>query len=82
MIREIIDVVRPPCADELAKRELDHSRRLLLESQKCLDYYGKMVEFYECRINRLTHQLKDKPEGESCGGTSLRSSWAPGAASS
>lgn len=44
---------RKPSASELAIRELDDARRLLLESQRYRDYYTKMCEFHETRIRSL-----------------------------
>lgn len=44
---------RKPCAEELAQRELDESRRSLLEAERYRDYYGKMCEFHQSRIRSL-----------------------------
>lgn len=78
MFREIMETLRPPSAEVLAQRELESSRRGLLEAQRNRDFYSKMAEFYAVRIDRLTTQLK---ECEPCG-TPSRLSSAPGLASS
>jgi hypothetical protein len=48
-----------PSAEELAQRELDEAKRLLLDSQRTRDYHQKMVEFHQVRISSLTKQLKE-----------------------
>lgn len=57
-MKYLIDAFRKPSAEVLAARELDDCKRDLLEAQRMRDYYMKIAEFQEVRINRLTQMLR------------------------
>ncbi len=59
-MRVLIDLYRKPSANELAQRELEESRRMLLEAQRQQAYYEKITQFYETRIYKLRSQLKSE----------------------
>lgn len=63
MKRFLIDAFRKPSAEMLAQRELDDCKRDLLDAQRMRDYYMKIAEFQEVRINRLTQMLRN-PEAQ------------------
>lgn len=56
-MKAIINLYRKPSANELAQRELEESRRQLLESQRNSAYFEKLAQFYEQRIIKLRKQL-------------------------
>jgi hypothetical protein len=49
-----------PTAETIAARELEEAQRELLKQQSHHEYTGKMVEYYQGKINRLTKYLKVK----------------------
>ena len=61
MFREMIDWVKSvyttPSAESLALRELEESKRRLLEAQSSREYAASMCGYYEAKINRLTAYL-------------------------
>ena len=61
MIRETIDwlksVYSVPSAEAIALRELEDSKRKLLEAQTAREYADSMCKFREAQIKRLTAYL-------------------------
>ena len=61
MIRETIDwlkqVYTTPSAEAIALRELEESKRKLLEAQTAREYADSMCKFREAQIKRLTAYL-------------------------
>jgi hypothetical protein len=61
MIRETIDwlksVYAVPSAEAIALRELEESKRKLLEAQTAREYADSMCKFREAQIKRLTTYL-------------------------
>lgn len=51
-------IINPPKADVLARRELDNAMRNYLEHQTHLEYYQSQVSFERQRIARLEAYLK------------------------
>jgi len=58
MIRETIEWVKTvyatPSAEALALRELEDSKRRLLEAQTAREYADSMCKYHEAQIKRLT----------------------------
>jgi chromosome condensin MukBEF ATPase and DNA-binding subunit MukB len=50
---------RVPSAEELAQKEIDETRRQLLEMQRKRDYYNSMVSFCNTRLSHLNTYLRD-----------------------
>lgn len=48
----------PPSAETIALRELEESRRELLNAQSNQEYSAKMAEYHQGKIKRLTSFLK------------------------
>jgi hypothetical protein len=69
MIRESIDwlksVYTTPSAEQIALRELEESRRMLLEAQSSREYAASMCGYYEVKIKRLTVYLHKATEDQS-----------------
>ena len=69
MFREMIDWVKSvyttPSAESLAQRELEESKRRLLEAQSSREYAVSMCSYYEAKIKRLTVYLHKATEGQS-----------------
>lgn len=69
MIRESIDwlksVYTTPSAEVLALRELEDSKRSLLEAQSTKEYAESMCKYHEARIKRLTAYLHTATEAQS-----------------
>ena len=61
MIREVINYLKNvytvPTAETLALRELEDSKRKLLEAQTAREYADSMCKFREAQIKRLTTYL-------------------------
>lgn len=53
MIKEFLETFRPPSADRLATRELEHGERSLLRALTQLEYAQCMVDFHTSTVNRL-----------------------------
>lgn len=47
-----------PSAESLALRELENSRRSLLEAQSAQEYSYSMCKYYEAKIKRLSEFLR------------------------
>jgi hypothetical protein len=66
MIRETINWVRnsytTPSAEVLALRELEDSKRRLLEAQTAREYAESMCKYRETQIKRLTAYLHKATE--------------------
>lgn len=66
MIRETIDwlksVYSVPSAEVIALRELEESKRKLLEAQTAREYADSMCKFREAQIKRLTAYLHSVTE--------------------
>jgi hypothetical protein len=69
MIRETINWVRnaytTPTAEALALRELEDSKRRLLEAQSAREYADSMCKYREAQIKRLTTYLHKATEEQS-----------------
>ena len=66
MIRETIEWVKTvyatPSAEALALRELEDSKRRLLEAQTAREYADSMCKYREAQIKRLTAYLHKATE--------------------
>jgi hypothetical protein len=66
MIRQTIEWVKSayatPSAEALAYRELDDSKRRLLEAQTAREYADSMCKYREAQIKRLTAYLHKATE--------------------
>ena len=69
MIREAINwlknVYATPSAEALALRELEDSKRRLLEAQTAREYADSMCKYREAQIKRLTTYLHKATEEQS-----------------
>ena len=69
MIRELYNWVRniyaTPTAESLALRELEDSKRRLLEAQTAREYADSMCKYREAQIKRLTAYLHKATEEQS-----------------
>lgn len=69
MIRELYDWVKniytTPSAEAIALRELEDSKRKLLEAQSGREYADSMCKYYEAKIKRLTVYLHKATEEQS-----------------
>lgn len=69
MIRELYDWVKTiyttPSAEAIALRELEESKRRLLEAQSSREYADSMCKYYEAKIKRLTIYLHKATEEQS-----------------
>ena len=69
MIRELYDWVKSvyttPSAEAIALRELEESKRRLLEAQSSREYADSMCKYYEAKIKRLTVYLHKATEEQS-----------------
>ena len=69
MIREQYDWVKniytTPNAEVIALRELEDSKRKLLEAQSGREYADSMCKYYEVKIKRLTVYLHKATEEQS-----------------
>ena len=69
MIRELYDWVNniytTPSAEAIALRELEESKRRLLEAQSSREYADSMCKYYEAKIKRLTVYLHKATEEQS-----------------
>lgn len=61
MLKETVEYVKSlykvPSAEVLALRELEDSKRKLLEAQSAREYSDSMCKYYEAKIKRLTTYL-------------------------
>jgi hypothetical protein len=61
MFREIFQWLKntyiTPSAEQIALRELEESKRRLLEAQSTREYAASMCNYYESKIKRLTNYL-------------------------
>lgn len=66
MLRDIVDFTKSlykiPSAEALALRELEDSKRKLLEAQSGREYTTSMCNYYEAKIKRLTAYLHNATE--------------------
>jgi len=69
MIRELLNWVKnaytTPTAEVLALRELEDSKRKLLEAQTAREYAESMCKYREAQIKRLTAYLHRATEEQS-----------------
>lgn len=56
------DLFRTPTAAELAKKELEETRRALLEAQSAFEYAGAMVDYHTKRLRRLQASVPQTPQ--------------------
>lgn len=68
MIRDSIEYVKSlykvPSAEALALRELEDSKRKLLEAQSGREYATSMCNYYEAKIKRLSAYLHTATEAK------------------
>ena len=61
MLKDIVDftksLYKTPSAEVLALRELEESKRKLLEAQSAREFSDCMCKYHEARIKRLTSYL-------------------------
>lgn len=66
MIREAFTYLKnmyvTPSAEQIALRELEESKRSLLEAQSGREYADSMCKYHEARIKRLTAYLHKATE--------------------
>ena len=66
MMRELYDWVKniyvTPSAEAIALRELEESKRRLLDAQTGREYADSMCKFHEAKIRRLTVYLHKATE--------------------
>ena len=66
MLKEIVDftksLYKTPSAEALALRELEESKRRLLEAQSAREYSDSMCNYYEAKIKRLSAYLHTATE--------------------
>lgn len=69
MFREVINYLKSvyatPSAEQLALRELEDSKRKLLDAQSGREYAASMCNYYEAKIKRLTTYLHKATEEQS-----------------
>jgi hypothetical protein len=69
MFREVINYLKNvytvPTAETLALRELEDSKRRLLEAQTAREYADSMCKYREAQIKRLTAYLHKATEEQS-----------------
>ena len=69
MIRELYDWVKniytTPSAEAIALRELEESKRRLLDAQSSREYADSLCKYYEAKIKRLTVYLHKATEEQS-----------------
>ena len=69
MINELVNWVKniyaTPTAESLALRELEDSKRRLLEAQTAREYAESMCKYREAQIKRLTTYLHKATEEQS-----------------
>jgi hypothetical protein len=69
MINELVNWVKnaytTPSAETLALRELEDSKRRLLEAQTAREYADSMCKYREAQIKRLTTYLHKATEEQS-----------------
>ena len=69
MINELVNWVKniyaTPTAESLALRELEDSKRRLLEAQTAREYAESMCKYREAQIKRLTAYLHKATEEQS-----------------
>ena len=69
MIRELYEWVKniyvTPSAEVIALRELEESKRRLLEAQSSREYADSICKYYEAKIKRLTVYLHKATEEQS-----------------
>lgn len=69
MMRELYDWVKniyiTPSAEAIALRELEESKRRLLDAQTGREYADSMCKFHEAKIRRLTVYLHKATEEQS-----------------
>lgn len=56
------DLFRTPTAAELAKKELEETKRALLEAQSTFEYAGAMVDYHTKRLRRLQSVVPQTPQ--------------------
>jgi hypothetical protein len=64
LIKLIKSFYTPPSPEVIALRELEESKRNLLEAQSARDYADSMCKYHESRIKRLTAYLHSCTEDE------------------
>jgi hypothetical protein len=64
LIQFIKSLYALPSPETIALRELEQSRRDLLNAQTSQEYAAKMVEFHKGKIKRLTVFLKETMDEE------------------
>lgn len=58
--QRFLNLFKTPTALEIAVTELEEARRDLLRSQSAHEYAGRIAEYHQDRIKRLTNYIKDQ----------------------
>ena len=58
--QRFLNLFRSPTALELAATELEEARRDLLRTQSAHEYAGRIAEYHQDRIKRLSTYIKDQ----------------------
>lgn len=58
--QRFLNLFKTPTALEIAVTELEEARRDLLRSQSAAEYAGRIAEYHQDRIKRLTEYIKDQ----------------------
>lgn len=53
-------LLRTPSATEIAQRDLEEAKRILLTQQAAAEHAAKMVEYYQGVVQRLTHYVQQE----------------------
>jgi hypothetical protein len=59
MIEQLKKLWTTPTAEELALRELEDSKRRLLQAQTAREYADSMCKYRETQVRRLTAYIKE-----------------------
>jgi len=58
--QRFLNLFKTPTSLELAAAELEEARRELLRTQSAHEYAGRIAEYHQDRIKRLTNYIKDQ----------------------
>ena len=58
--QRFLNLFKTPTALEMAAIELEEARRELLRTQSAHEYAGRIAEYHQDRIKRLTTYIKDQ----------------------
>lgn len=58
--QRFLKLFKTPTSLEIAAAELEEARRELLRTQSAHEYAGRIAEYHQDRIKRLTNYIKDQ----------------------